>query len=131
MLFSPGMTLLELTAVILVLLSLITILFIGAKAWKRGSDRALCIMNIQHIQKGVRSYANMYGFQPGANAPNLKSEIVGMGRFVESTPVCPGGGSYTFGAVHGADTVPPLGTVYMECTLGVSDEHVPPNTADW
>ncbi len=34
-----GMTLLELTVVILVLLSLIGILFIGARAWKRGSDR--------------------------------------------------------------------------------------------
>ncbi|MBC7981098.1 MAG: prepilin-type N-terminal cleavage/methylation domain-containing protein, partial [Armatimonadetes bacterium] len=35
-----GMTLLELTVVILVLLSLISILFIGARAWKKGSDRA-------------------------------------------------------------------------------------------
>lgn len=32
-----GMTLLELTVVILVLLSLISILFIGARAWKKGS----------------------------------------------------------------------------------------------
>ena len=38
------MTLLELTVIILVLLSLITILFVGAKAWKRGSDRAACIL---------------------------------------------------------------------------------------
>jgi type II secretory pathway pseudopilin PulG len=50
------MTLLELTVVILVLLSLITILFIGAQAWKRGSDRAICIINIQNVQKGVRGY---------------------------------------------------------------------------
>ena len=40
-----GMTLLELTVVILVLLSLITILFVGARAWKRGSDRSANIMN--------------------------------------------------------------------------------------
>ncbi len=56
------MTLLELTVVILVLLSLISILFIGARAWKRGSDRAICIIHIQSAQKGVRSYANLYGF---------------------------------------------------------------------
>ena len=33
---AKGMTLLELTVVILVLLSLIYILFIGARAWKKG-----------------------------------------------------------------------------------------------
>ena len=41
-----GMTLLELTVVILVLLSLISILFVGARAWKKGSDRSANIMNI-------------------------------------------------------------------------------------
>ena len=45
-----GMTLLELTVVILVLLSLISILFIGARAWKKGSDRAGCIMQIRNVQ---------------------------------------------------------------------------------
>ena len=49
-----GMTLLELTVVILVLLSLISILFIGARAWKKGSDRAGCIMNIRNVQQAVR-----------------------------------------------------------------------------
>ena len=44
-----GMTLLELTVVILVLLSLISILFIGARAWKKGSDRAANIMNIRNL----------------------------------------------------------------------------------
>ena len=77
------MTLLELTVVILVLLSLITVLFFGAQAWKRGSDRALCIIHIHNVQKGVRSYSNLYGFSPGANAPNLQSQIIGLGRFIE------------------------------------------------
>ena len=53
------MTLLELTVVILVLLSLISILFIGARAWKKGSDRAGCILNIRNVQQAVRGYANM------------------------------------------------------------------------
>lgn len=34
------MTFIELTVVILVLISLVSILFAGAKAWIRGSDRA-------------------------------------------------------------------------------------------
>ena len=44
-----GMTLLELTVVILVLLSLISILFIGARAWKKGSDRSANIMNVREL----------------------------------------------------------------------------------
>ena len=83
-----GMTLLELTVVILVLLSLITILFIGARGWKRGSDRALCIVNIQNIQKGVRGYSNLYDIEPGATVTGLRSKVIGMGRFVESVPTC-------------------------------------------
>jgi len=55
-----GMTLLELTVVILVLLSLISILFIGARAWKKGSDRAGCILNIRNCQQAVRGYLNMH-----------------------------------------------------------------------
>ena len=45
---ASGMTLLELTVVILVLLSLISILFIGARAWKKGSDRAASILTIRN-----------------------------------------------------------------------------------
>ena len=56
-----GMTLLELTVVILVLLSLISILFIGARAWKKGSDRAANILNIRNVQQAVRGHGNMNG----------------------------------------------------------------------
>jgi len=52
-----GMTLLELTVVILVLLSLISILFVGARQWKKGSDRAGCIMLQRNIQQAVRGDA--------------------------------------------------------------------------
>ena len=130
--FRAGMTLLELTVVILVLMTMISVLFFGAQAWKRGSDRALCIINIQAVQKSVRSYSNLYGFDPGANAPGLQGQIIGLGKFVETTPECPGGGSYTYGAVFGNDTVPPLGELYMECSLKSSDEHLPDNlTGGW
>lgn len=129
--FQKGMTLLEMTVVILVLMTLITVLFFGAQAWKRGSDRALCIIHIQNVQKGIRSYSNLYGFGPGDNAPGLQSQIIGMGRFVETTPTCPGGGNYSFGQVHGADTIPPMGAIYMECSLSTSDQHVPNITPDW
>lgn len=125
------MTLLELTVVILVLLSLITLLFIAAQAWKRGADRAICIMNIQNVQKGVRAYQNLYGYGPGSTVSDLKSQIIGYGRFVETTPVCPGGGNYTFGGENGEDVIPPMGSLYMECDLSLSDLHEPNLTIDW
>ena len=126
-----GMTLLELTVVILVLLSLITILFIGARGWKRGSDRALCIINLQNVQKGLRSYANLYGFGEGSSVPDLKNKVIGMGRFVENTPSCAAGGSYSFGGTAGPDTIPPFGELYMRCDLEILEEHLPPDHTGW
>jgi type II secretory pathway pseudopilin PulG len=125
------MTLLEMTVVILVLMSMITVLFFGAQAWKRGSDRAQCIMLIQNVQKGVRGYANLHGLDPGAFAPNLQSQVIGFGRFVEQTPQCPGNGVYGYGSVHGNETIPPLGSLYMDCSLSGSDEHIPESSTDW
>ena len=61
-----GMTLLELTVVILVLLSLISILFIGARAWKKGSDRSSNIMNLRNTQQAMRGHQNMNELAVGA-----------------------------------------------------------------
>ncbi|MGD7652876.1 MAG: type II secretion system protein [Verrucomicrobiales bacterium] len=126
------MSLLELTVVILVLLSLITIVYVGARAWKRGSDRSMCILHIRQVQQGVRGYSHMNSFDPGDTVAGLKDEIIGAGRFVESTPNCPGGGSYQFDG--GEDLIPEIGDLYMSCTLGAEgapEDHNPQNTADW
>ena len=122
-----GMTLLVLTVVILVLLSLISILFIGARAWKKGSDRAGCIMQIRNVQQAVRSYANMNGVNPAATVTGLQALVIGTGKFVEKTPACPAAGTYTYVG----DTVPAVGTLYMTCSLATSDEHVPGSYSDW
>lgn len=121
------MTLLELTVVILVMLTLVSVLFIGANAWKNGSDRVLCIINLQNVQKGVRSYANLNGYNPGATVPGLQSQVIGLGRFVEVMPQCPGDGSYT----SGGDVIPTLGNLYFNCSLSASGEHEPVNAEDW
>ena len=122
-----GMTLIELTVVILVLLSLVAVLFVGANAWKHGSDRVLCILNLQAVQKGVRSYSNINGRNPGETVAGLQNEIIGLGRFVEVMPECPGHGAYT----SGGDVIPALGTLYLECSLSASGSHEPTNVEDW
>jgi type II secretory pathway pseudopilin PulG len=124
-----GMTLLELTVVILVLLSLISILFIGAKAWKKGSDRAGCVIQIRNVQQGVRSYANMSGFNPGSTVAAWKTLVIGSGLFVETTPACLGGGSYTYAT---DTTIPAVGTLAMTCSKSAApDNHVPANYSGW
>ena len=69
-----GMTLLELTVVILVLLSLITILFVGAQAWKRGSDRSANILNIRNCQQAMRGEQNMRQLTTGATFAQAELE---------------------------------------------------------
>ncbi|RYY52011.1 MAG: hypothetical protein EOO09_22465 [Chitinophagaceae bacterium] len=127
----PGMTLLEMTVVIMVMLTLITVLFFGVQAWKRGSDRAICIVHIQNVQKGVRSFSNLYGYVEGSNVSNLQNHVIGLGKFVDVAPVCPGQGTYSYGANFGTDTIPPTGELYAECSLKTSGEHEPPEHSDW
>lgn len=126
------MTLLELTVVILVLLSLIAVLFIGARAWKKGSDRAACILNLRNVQQAVRSYSNLNGLNPNTPAPGLRSQIIGFGKYMENEPVCPAGaGLYTASA---PDVIPDLGVLYLTCpniTQPNSTDHVPPQHGDW
>lgn len=124
-----GMTLLELTVVILVLLSLITVLFIGARQWKKGSDRAGCIMNIRNAQQAVRGYANMYGKNPSDAVTGLEDLVIGTGKFIEKTPVCPGGGVYGGKAA----TIPAVGVLWMTCSFSAEADggHVPLDIDGW
>lgn len=123
------MTLIELTVVVLVLLSLISILFIGARAWKEGADRAGCVVRIRQVQMGVRSFANSRGLLPNTDTSplSLKNEIIGADRYVEVEPLCPGNGLYSFNG----NTVPPVGSLFMTCSLAGSNKHEPKTFSQW
>lgn len=119
-----GVTLLELTVVILVILSLISILFIGTRSWKRGSDRSGCIMNIRNAQNAVRAYQNSHAVDEGVSL-DMTTVIIGPGLYIEN-PNCPGGGSYNL-----LSHVPYMGELVMTCSLSGSDEHIPMAHTDW
>ncbi len=108
-----GMTLLELTVVILVLLSLISILFIGARAWKKGSDRSANILNLRNAQQAVRGHANMRGLAEG-NTTVTEAVIFGAtgdgagGYLRKPTPPATEITSYT-----GTGTVPTVGVLWL------------------
>ena len=103
------------------MLSATSVVFIGAKAWKDGSDRAGCVINIRNIQTALRSYQNMNELSIGSEIP--WDGIIGPGKFLETAPVCPGGGTYTF-----AKTIPEVGGLGCRCS---NPKHVPPSHAGW
>jgi hypothetical protein len=122
-----GLTLVEMSVVIFALILLATLLLTTARAWMRGSDRAMCIVNIQAIQKGVRGYANMSGLNPGAIVSGLEAEVVGAGKFFVELPACPAQGNYTLGG----DQIPGMGTLYMTCSLDSTLDHEPDDILGW
>ena len=136
-----GMTLLELTVVILVLLSLISILFIGARAWKKGSDRAANILNIRNVQQAVRAHVNVRGMPTpdlaGGGVALASTEIVGTGKYLNT--VAPPTSSLVYGYTG---TVPAIGELYLDVTYsaaapeadygpGFEDDGVTAKTAEW
>lgn len=128
---ASGMTLLELTVVILVLLSLISVLFVGARAWKKGSDRAACVLNIRNAQQAVRGYANMNNINEGGSF--TESDVFGAGKVMNNTVAdlkCPqeGAGAYSAAA---SGVVPNVGVLYLACEAAGSDSHVPTEYANW
>lgn len=132
---ASGMTLLELTVVILVLLSLISILFIGARAWKKGSDRAASILTIRNVQQAVRSYSNMNGKNAGDTVATLQTDVFGAGKFIENDPTAgthPAGTGYAY-AITAPTVIPAVGVLYLTVTGTDAADYMPATgtTDDW
>ena len=117
-----GMTLIELTVVIVVLLALIAVLFVGAKAYKDGADKAACIMNQRNIQQAARSWANL---NPNGAWAADGASIFGAGLFIEVAPQCPAAkANYTMAAA-----LPDIGT--LVCTCPNDPVHIPTGIENW
>ncbi len=123
-----GMTLLELTVVILVLLALISVLFVGARAWKRGSDRAANILNIRNVQQAVRGHANVRALNIGDAL--VATDIVGTDKYIHTVTPPNIDISYSYGA-----NVPTFGTLYLVAAYvgTTSVDYAPATTVytDW
>ena len=136
-----GFSLLEMTVVIAVLLSLTTVLFIGARAWKNGADRTGCVLNIRNVQVAVRSYQNMYGYNPGGmpyaegGTQDIALHLFAKGYITEHQSsaiqggeTCPGGGTYV--REH-PDVFPVPGQLYLNCSLSETENHLPDDNLEW
>ena len=111
---AAGMTLIEISLVIALLLGLVTVVFLGVGSYRKGADRARCKLQLAAVQKAVRSHANFQNLAIGAAL--AESAVFGPGLAMEAAPVCPSGGAYTWQA-----TVPAVGTPYGDCNYTDAD----------
>lgn len=136
-----GMSLLELTVVLVVLMSLTGMFFVSSRIWKRGADRAECLLTLRNVQVAARSYQNLYGYssgermEPSQGAQNIALQLYTRGyleekqfRQSQGEIACSGGGFYSCPL---PDTFPPVGELYLRCSLEAEQEHVPLEHAEW
>lgn len=124
-----GMTLIEISLVIALLLGLIAVVFLGIGSYRQGADKAKCKMQLAAVQKAVRSGANMQNL--ATLSALVSTDVFGAGLLMESTPVCPSGGTYAWAGI-----VPAAGTPYGNCDFagtGPTSTHVltAAETVDW
>src|SRR5262245_30329409 len=105
---SAGMTLIEISLVIALLLGLIAVVFLGIGSYRKGSDKAKCKMQLAAAQKAVRSQANFQNLNIGDTFAT--TDAFGAGKALENEPACPSGGAYTC-----TGTIPALGWSYGAC----------------
>ena len=119
-----GMTLIEISLVIALILGLIAVVFIGIGSYRAGSDKAKCKMQLAAVQKAVRSAANMQNIEIGPDM--LETSVFGPGLLLDIEPTCPN----PTGVYSWTGDVPATGTPYGNCsfvgadTTGTTTTHV-------
>ena len=97
----------------------------GISAWRRGSNRAHCILNIRNVQQAVRSYGGVNGQKVGD--PLDWTDLIGPGKFIVKEPRCPAGGKYRL-----LSKQPAVGVLALECSLcNTPQNHKPDKYSDW
>jgi type II secretory pathway pseudopilin PulG len=145
---NKGFTLIEITLVLGLTLGLATALIFGLSAFTNGADRAKCLLNMNNVQKAVRSLQNLNEFKPGEKASVLSYKTLwgSNDAFLAGKPVCPraGGGDGDADSINqddlkggkidnykynteagGAGKFPLLGHMYIVCEQNdVSDAYL-------
>jgi Domain of unknown function (DUF4190) len=83
----------------------VPVLFIGARAWKKSSDRAACVINQRNVQCAMRGLQGMQEMREGQTltADDIRA-------FMKLPTHCPSGGEYEF-----LGKITPIGTLVLKC----------------
>ncbi len=109
-----GMTLIEVSLVIALMLGLISVAFLGIGAYRKGANKARCRMQLAAVQKAVRAQANFSNLNIGAAFTS--TDAFGTGKALETAPACPSGGTYTWGT-----KIPTLHNPFGSCDYQDTD----------
>ena len=96
-----GVTLIELSVVIAVILVLISVLFIGAKYYRDSANNAACQIVQSSIRKSGEAYMNI---ETTVSSLAAVGDLVGAGKPYAVAPVCPTGGALGITAADGVVT---------------------------
>jgi prepilin-type N-terminal cleavage/methylation domain-containing protein len=123
---NKGLTLIELSIVVSLILSLISILFYGMASYKDQSDAARCKVKLAQLHKNIRAFGNFNEVTPGQNwnsksiggvAINFATDFTQPLTTIEPNALnCPTGVNYT--AVN-IVTCPKVGTLAYDCPVTV------------
>ncbi len=92
-----GFTLIEIMIVVLIIGILLAIAIPNFMKARESSRTKSCIANLKQIQAAKEQWAMDTKALPGATV--TAADIYGSGSYIETTPTCPSGGTYTIGAL--------------------------------
>ncbi len=118
-----GLTLVEVTLVVTVLLGLISIGLQGCRPTRRVPTGPSASTRSPTSRRRC-ALLPFPGTRIGTTHPDLKKRLIVDSKFFASAPFCPSGGTYVFH--EGA--VPHVGTLFMRCSI---PDHAPKGTSSW
>ena len=123
------MTLIEVTVVMVVLLTLIWVFYFSATAYIKASNRTACLANQANLQKAVRGFQNLN--QLPETSTFIWSALDSNGFITNpSSLYCPTNAAKYLSAADGV--IPPLGTRAAPCVdLDYAVEHTADSLAQY
>ena len=106
---NAGMTLVEILLVLGLLVVIGGAILVGVQAVREGANKSLCIAQMQEVQDKMRAYAALNNLNPGDALTT--ADLIGTGKMIQRTPICKGGGTYTYTAA-----IPATGTSCITCS---------------
>ena len=137
----PGMTLIELTVVIIVLLTLISVLFFAGTAYIKASNRTACLTNQATFQKSMRGYATLNQLEAGVSTTVVDWSVLQTEGFIgdyvamtcptEKTAYTPGTLNPATGTQVASCEDPTYGVGADNATPGDGENHAPKDLSNW